>query len=66
MDPKAKVALVIGGAPIGQIVAHSLAQRGCDLALIYRASREAAEATAKAATDGGVRAISILAGNRSG
>ena len=49
MDPKGKVALVTGGARIGQVVAHSLAARGCDLALVYRGSREAAEATAKAA-----------------
>lgn len=61
MDPKGKVALVTGGARIGQIVAHSLAERGCDLALIYRGSREAAEASAKAAINAGVRAITIRA-----
>ena len=51
MDPKGKVALVTGGARIGQVVAHSLAERGCDLALIYRGSREAAEASAAAAIE---------------
>jgi len=61
MDPKGKVALVTGGARIGQVVAHSLAARGCDLALIYRGSREAAEASAKAAINAGVRAITIRA-----
>src|ERR1700722_10871051 len=61
MDPKGKVALVTGGARIGQLVAHKLAERGCDLALIYRGSREAAEASAKAAIDTGVRAITIRA-----
>jgi NAD(P)-dependent dehydrogenase (short-subunit alcohol dehydrogenase family) len=54
MDPKGKVALVTGGARIGQVVAHSLAARGCDLALVYRGSREAAEASAKAAINAGV------------
>jgi len=61
MDPKGKVALVTGAARIGQVVAHSLAARGCDLALIYRGSREAAEASAKDATNAGVRAITIRA-----
>jgi NAD(P)-dependent dehydrogenase (short-subunit alcohol dehydrogenase family) len=56
MDPKGKVALVTGGARIGQVVARSLAARGCDLALIYRGSREAAEATAAAARAAGVKA----------
>ena len=59
MDPKGKVALLTGGARIGQVVADALAARGCDLALIYRGSREAAEASAKAATTKGVRAITI-------
>jgi NAD(P)-dependent dehydrogenase (short-subunit alcohol dehydrogenase family) len=61
MDPKGKVALVTGGARIGQVVAHSLAAHGCDLALVYRGSREAAEASAKAAVNTGVRAITIRA-----
>jgi NAD(P)-dependent dehydrogenase (short-subunit alcohol dehydrogenase family) len=61
MDPKGKVALLTGGARIGQVVAHSLAARGCDLALIYRGSQEAAEASAKAAISAGVRAITIRA-----
>jgi 3-oxoacyl-[acyl-carrier protein] reductase len=61
MDPKGKVALLTGGARIGQVVAHSLAARGCDLALVYRGSREATEASAKAASGAGVRAITIRA-----
>ncbi len=61
MDPKGKVALVTGGARIGQVVAHSLATRGCNLALVYRSSREAADATARAANSAGVRAITIRA-----
>src|ERR1700688_2848314 len=61
MNPKGKVALVTGGARIGQVVAHGLAARGCELALIYRGSRETAEASAKAAINAGVRAITIRA-----
>lgn len=53
MDSKGKVALLTGGARIGQVVAQSLAAQGCDLAPIYRASREAAEASAKAAISAG-------------
>jgi NAD(P)-dependent dehydrogenase (short-subunit alcohol dehydrogenase family) len=40
---------------------QSLAARGCNLALVYRASRDAAEASAKAAISVGVRAITIQA-----
>jgi NAD(P)-dependent dehydrogenase (short-subunit alcohol dehydrogenase family) len=61
MDPKDKVAMLTGGARIGQVVAHSLALHGCNLALIYRGSRDAAEASAQAAIREGVRAITIRA-----
>jgi NAD(P)-dependent dehydrogenase (short-subunit alcohol dehydrogenase family) len=61
MDPKGKVALITGGARIGQAVAQALAERGCALALIYRGSREAAEQSATAARNAGVRAIVIRA-----
>jgi 3-oxoacyl-[acyl-carrier protein] reductase len=61
MNPKGKVASITGGARIGQVIADALAARGYDLALIYRGSREAAEASAKAATNKGVRAITIRA-----
>jgi NAD(P)-dependent dehydrogenase (short-subunit alcohol dehydrogenase family) len=61
MDAKGKVAVLTGGARIGQVVAHSLALHGCNLALIYRGSRDAAEASAQAATRAGVRAITIRA-----
>lgn len=53
MDPKDKVAMLTGGARIGQVVAQSLALHGCNLALIYRGSRDAAEASAKAAINAG-------------
>ena len=61
MDPEGKVAVLTGGARIGQVVAQSLALHGCNLALIYRGSRDAAEASAQAATREGVRAITIRA-----
>jgi NAD(P)-dependent dehydrogenase (short-subunit alcohol dehydrogenase family) len=56
MDVAGKVALVTGGARIGQAVAQALARRGCALALTYRASRDTAEASAAAAREAGVRA----------
>jgi NAD(P)-dependent dehydrogenase (short-subunit alcohol dehydrogenase family) len=61
MVPKGKVALITGGARIGQVVASSLASRGCSIALTYRASRDAAEATAAAAKKAGVEAIVLRA-----
>jgi NAD(P)-dependent dehydrogenase (short-subunit alcohol dehydrogenase family) len=59
LDPKGKVALITGGARIGQTVAQALAARGCALVLTYRESRAAAEATAKSAHEAGVRALVI-------
>jgi NAD(P)-dependent dehydrogenase (short-subunit alcohol dehydrogenase family) len=61
MDPKGKVALITGGARIGQVVANALATRGCSLALTYRGSRDAAEATAAAARTAGVKAAVLRA-----
>jgi NAD(P)-dependent dehydrogenase (short-subunit alcohol dehydrogenase family) len=52
MDPKGKVALLTGGARIGQVVAHALAARGCGLALSYRTSRDASEEAAAARAAG--------------
>jgi NAD(P)-dependent dehydrogenase (short-subunit alcohol dehydrogenase family) len=49
LDPKGRVALITGGARIGEVGAHALAARGWALALTYRGSREAAEMTAAAA-----------------
>ena len=64
MDPKGKVAIITGGARIGQTVAETLAQRGCALALIYRGSREAAEKTVASAKAAGVNAIALKADAR--
>jgi NAD(P)-dependent dehydrogenase (short-subunit alcohol dehydrogenase family) len=61
LDPKGKVALLTGGARIGQVVAQALAARGCALALTYRQSREAAETTARSVREAGVRAIVVAA-----
>jgi NAD(P)-dependent dehydrogenase (short-subunit alcohol dehydrogenase family) len=55
MEVAGKVALITGGARIGQAVAEALARRGCGLALTYRTSRAAAEAAAAAAREAGVR-----------
>jgi NAD(P)-dependent dehydrogenase (short-subunit alcohol dehydrogenase family) len=60
MASKGNVALLTGGARIGQVVAQSLATLGCDLALVHRGSRQAAEAPAKAAISAGVQAITIV------
>jgi len=61
LDPKGKVALLTGGARIGQVVAMALAARGCALALTYRNSRAVAESTAAAARAAGVAAAVVPA-----
>ena len=61
MDPNGKVALITGGARIGQVVADALANRGCSLSLTYRDSRDAAEKTAGAAKAAGVKAAVLRA-----
>ena len=61
MNPEGKVALITGGARIGQVVASALASRGCSIALTYRASRDAAEASAAAAKKAGVKSAVLRA-----
>jgi len=61
MDVAGMVALITGGARIGQSVAAALAHRGCGLALTYRSSRAAAEDAAAAARAAGVRAAVLRA-----
>jgi NAD(P)-dependent dehydrogenase (short-subunit alcohol dehydrogenase family) len=61
MDFKGRVALITGGARIGQTVAAALASRGCSLALTYRDSRAAADSTAASARAAGVRATVLQA-----
>lgn len=45
MDLKDRVVLITGGKRIGQIVARELAERGADIAVSYRGSKEEADAT---------------------
>src|SRR5881397_3735963 len=59
MDPRDKVALITGGARLGETVAVALALRGCHVALTYRGSRQSAERTAREARALGVRAAAI-------
>jgi len=61
MDPRDKVALITGGARIGETVASALARRGCHVALTYRGSRQGAERTARSARAQGVQAAAIRA-----
>jgi NAD(P)-dependent dehydrogenase (short-subunit alcohol dehydrogenase family) len=61
MELKDKVAMITGGARIGQVLARELATRGCSLALIYKSSREAAENTASIARAAGVNAAVLQA-----
>jgi 3-oxoacyl-[acyl-carrier protein] reductase len=57
-----RVALVTGGARgIGRGVALELARRGCDVALCYRTSRAAADATVLELEALGVRALAVQA-----
>ena len=59
MNPKGRVALLTGGARVGQAVAQALASRGCSLALTYRRSRDEAEAAASQARAAGVEAVTV-------
>jgi NAD(P)-dependent dehydrogenase (short-subunit alcohol dehydrogenase family) len=61
MDPKGKVALLTGGARVGRTVAENLAARGVDVAVTFRASRDAAERTADLVRARGARALVVEA-----
>jgi NAD(P)-dependent dehydrogenase (short-subunit alcohol dehydrogenase family) len=61
MDPKGKVAIITGGARIGQTIAAELAKRGCALAMVYRSSRAPADQSVSAAQAAGVKAIAVQA-----
>jgi NAD(P)-dependent dehydrogenase (short-subunit alcohol dehydrogenase family) len=61
VNPHGKVALISGGARVGRAVAGCLAARGVDVALTWRSSRQAAEATAAAVRAAGARALTVQA-----
>lgn len=61
MEIKNKVALITGGARIGQTVAEELARRGCHIAVTYRTSKKSADDTVKRAEALGVKAHAIRA-----
>ena len=64
MDPKGKVAILTGGARIGQAVARELARRGCSLVVTYMGSQEAAEQTVEEARSFGVESVALQADAR--
>jgi NAD(P)-dependent dehydrogenase (short-subunit alcohol dehydrogenase family) len=61
MELKGKVALITGGARIGQTVAEELARGGCSVALTYRASRTQALNTVRRVESLGARGTAIRA-----
>jgi NAD(P)-dependent dehydrogenase (short-subunit alcohol dehydrogenase family) len=61
VDPKGLVALIAGGARIGQEVAAALARRGCHVALTYRTSRASAETAAARVRSLGARSLLVKA-----
>ena len=61
MNLSGKVALVAGGARMGEALAARLAERGTGVALSYRRSREAAERAVQAARARGGSAVALRA-----
>jgi NAD(P)-dependent dehydrogenase (short-subunit alcohol dehydrogenase family) len=61
MDLTGKVAIVTGGKRIGRVVARVLAERGMDLVLTYRGSKQEAEDTAADVMAAGRRATIVAA-----
>jgi NAD(P)-dependent dehydrogenase (short-subunit alcohol dehydrogenase family) len=61
MELAGKVALVTGSKRIGAIVAQTLARDGADVALVYRTSRDEADATGRAIEAMGRRALVVRA-----
>jgi NAD(P)-dependent dehydrogenase (short-subunit alcohol dehydrogenase family) len=61
MDLNNRVVLITGGKRIGQVVARELAERGADIAVSYRGSRDEAESTASEVRALGRRAAVVAA-----
>src|SRR5688572_62676 len=61
MELRNRVALITGGKRIGQVVARELSERGADVALSFRGSRDEAEQTAAGVRAAGRRAAVIAA-----
>jgi NAD(P)-dependent dehydrogenase (short-subunit alcohol dehydrogenase family) len=56
-----RVVLITGGKRIGQVVARELAERGADVAVSYRGSRDEAEQTVAVVQSLGRRALAVAA-----
>lgn len=61
MELEGRVSLITGSKRIGAVVATELARAGSDVALVYRASRDEAEETARAVEAHGRRAMVVQA-----
>ena len=61
MDLRGKVAIVTGGKRIGRVVARELAERGMNLVLSYRGSKDEAEETVADVEAAGRRATTVSA-----
>lgn len=61
MELEGRVSLITGGKRIGAVVATELARAGSDVALVYRASRDEAEETARLVEAHGRRAMVVQA-----
>ena len=61
MDLTDRVVLITGGKRIGQVVAHELAERGADIAVSYRGSKDEADATVADVQRLGRRAVAVAA-----
>lgn len=59
MDLCGKVAVITGGKRIGRVVAQELAQRGMNLVLSYRGSKEEADQTVVDVEGAGRRATTV-------
>ena len=60
MDLTEKIAVVTGGnGGLGQRICHALAGAGCNVAVVYAQSQDAAEAVARSLAEKGVEAVAL-------